>query len=252
MIIAIVSNKGGVGKTTSAITISHLLSLKHKTLLIDSDAQCNATSIMAPRLENLRTLYDVYTDTHVSKCIYPTGYTNLSIIPNTSDTTALEPSMTTQKDLGYGILRNKIKKYAEENFKYTIIDCPPNLGLFTVQSMICADSVIVPVEAGSTFAIDGLEKTMSAIKSIQDSYHPNLKLLKILITMADLRTTVDKVSVELLRQKFGSLIFDTIVSRNTDVKQAEMFRKTVIRYNPRSPAAKAYKKVIQELFKLLK
>lgn len=253
MIIAVVTNKGGVGKTTTAITIGHLLALKAKTLIIDVDSQCNTTSTLAPRIDNLRTLYDIMCGTNKpQECIYNTPIKNFDVIPNSEDTTALEPIMLSRPDMGYNFLREVVRPFAESYYEHTIIDCPPNLGLYTVQAMVCADSVIVPVEAGSKYAVDGLEKTINSIQAIQQSYHPNLKLLKILVTMADMRTVVDKTTYHLLKENFGDLLFEQVISRNTDVKQAEMFRKTLIRYKPNSSAAMAYKKVVKELLKIMK
>jgi cellulose biosynthesis protein BcsQ len=253
MIIAIVNNKGGTGKTTSALTFAHLLALKkHKVLVVDMDSQCNATSTLGPRIVNFRSVYDLLSDLSPAPgCIYPTEYKNLFVLPNIEDSSALEPSLLGRPGLGYSMLRDLLQDHAEQEYDHTIIDCPPNLGLFSIQSMMCADAVIVPVEAGSKYAVDGLDKTLKAIESIRDTFHPDLRLLRVLITKADMRTTVCRLSVEILRKQFQDLVFDAVITNNTDVKQAEMRRLLLLRHNPRSLAARAYKQALKELLGLI-
>lgn len=252
MITAITNNKGGQGKTVTTVNLGHCLAnRKRKVLVVDMDSQCNTTSILGPGGPSYKTLYNILDGSNTAEeCIYPTAYSGMYVLPNTEDTAALEPELLARQSTCYTLLRDRIRQYAEDNFDYTLLDCPPNLGLFSIQAMTCADSVIVPVEAGSRFAVDGLTKTVNAINAIRASHHPGLRLLKILLTQADMRTSISKVSVDTMRERFGDMVFETIINKNTAVQQAEMRGMTLIRHNPKVTAARNYTKLAREMLSI--
>jgi cellulose biosynthesis protein BcsQ len=252
-IISVVNNKGGTGKTTSTINLGHsLANLKKKILLIDVDSQCNTTSTLLEGTPIQKSLYDVLAgDCLVEDAIYPTEYLNLYVLPNIPETAALEPELLSREDRGYSLIRDGIRDFSLKKFDITMIDCPPNLGVFSISAMICADSVIVPVEAGSRYATDGLEKTVELIEGIRESYTPELRFLRLLINKADLRTTVSRIGIETLKEAFGAKVFKTIISLNTDIQQSELVKKTVLRHNPKATASRQFRSLAKELMDII-
>jgi len=252
-VIAVVNNKGGTGKTTSTINLGHALAnQKKKILLIDMDSQCNTTSTLLEGATIQKSLYDILDGgAQAEETIYPTDYLNLYVLPNVPETAALEPEILSRDDRGYSLLRDGIREYVLNKFDITLLDCPPNLGVFSIAAMICADSVIVPVEAGSRYATDGLEKTVELIEGIRENYTPQLRFLRLLINKADLRTTVSRIGIETLKDAFGPKVFGTVISLNTDIQQSELVKKTVLRHNPKATAARQFRSLAKELLEIL-
>ncbi|NCC60290.1 MAG: ParA family protein [Verrucomicrobiae bacterium] len=252
-VIAVVNNKGGTGKTTSTINLGHALAnQKKKILLIDVDSQCNTTSTLLDGVVIQKSLYDILEgEAQAEEAIYPTEYFNLYVMPNIPETAALEPKILTRDDRGYSLLRDHLRKYVISKFDITLLDCPPNLGIFSIAAMICADSVIVPVEAGSRYATDGLEKTVELIEAIRENFTPELRFLRLLINKADQRTTVSRVGIETLKEAFGPKVFTTVISLNTDVQQSELVKKTVLRHNPKATASRQFRTLAKELLDII-
>lgn len=253
-IIAIVNNKGGVGKTTVAVNLAHAVARRgRRVLVIDADAQCNATSILCTKDTGRNTLYEVFTDpaVHIEQCIYPTEYERLFCLPNTHDTSALEPPLLKALPESFAIIRQRIRHHAQDHYDFTLLDCPPNMGFFVVSALHAADFVIVPVLAGSAFSVEGLAKAIDLINDIRTSSNPDLRFLRLLINQVDRRTAMAKVSIDQLTKHFSAdQIFTTMIPVNAAFQRAENEAKTIIRYDPTTLGAKAYRALAQELLNI--
>lgn len=260
MIISIASHKGGIGKTTISANLSHCLSLANKDkpnkkgiLVIDNDPQSNASQLLLGSEYEGDSLYEVYMDENVdvSKCIFKTPYEGVFCLPNVPATALIEKDLYDKKN-GALILREKIRQYAIEHFDYTVIDNPPNMGIFVFESLLCSDFCIVPIESGSRFSIDGLVHAIEMIENVKTEANADLKFLRLLINKVDLRTGISKASVDMIRKRFGEEnAFVTTIPVNTQIAQAEQLRRTIIRHDPRCSSAKAFRSLADEMLGIL-
>lgn len=253
-IISMINNKGGVGKTTLAINFAHAIANKgKKVLVVDVDSQCNATSNFFD-VPDKDSLYEIFTDqADVNDCIHSTDYHRVHFLPNRYDTAAIEPTFARRSDYGWFLLKDKLRDFAQQHYDLTILDCPPNLGTFSLQAMICSDFVIVPVEAGSRYATEGLNRTVETIEDVATTEgieHSGI-FLRLVINKADRRTVISKVTIEKIQDLYGEKVFKTIVPVNTDIQQAELIGKTVIRHSAKSPGTKAFRQLSNELLELI-
>lgn len=253
-IVSIVNHKGGVGKSTVTINLAHALALKgKKVLVIDVDHQCNTTGIFCGRgvIETM-TLYDVLQGTDPARCIYPTNYDNIYCLPNVPKTSTLEVELLQDIRANYFLLRRMLRDYITENFDIALIDCPPNMGLMVYSSMILSDAVIVPIECGSRYSIEGLDAAIQLIQSIKTKMNPDLFFLRLLINKVDMRSSKAKSAVGHARNTFGEgSVFETTIPRNGEFVDAENAYKTIIRHSPQSSGAKRIRKLCDEFLSIL-
>src|SRR5499433_2071313 len=253
-IISIVNNKGGVGKTTVAVNLAHALTRRgQRVLVIDLDSQCNATSILCAKDLGRNTLYEVFAESDVTleQCIYPTEYERLFCLPNTNDTGALEPPLLRALPDSFEIIRRRIRQYAQDSYDFTFLDCPPNMGFFVVSALHASDFVIVPVLSGSAFSVEGLSKAIDLINDIRANGNADLRFLRLLINQVDRRTAMAKVSIDQINKHFTSnQIFKTMIPVNAAFHGAEHERKAIIRYDPTTLGAKAYRALAKELLEI--
>lgn len=248
-IIAIANQKGGVGKTTTAVNLAASLGvLEKKVLLIDADPQANASSGLGIDIDAVEVgTYQVLEHTIKAKdTILKTTSPNVDIIPAHIDLVAIEIELVDKEQREYMLKKALVD--LKDAYNYILIDCAPSLGLITLNSLVAADSVIIPIQC-EYFALEGLGKLLNTIKSVQNIHNSDLDIEGLLLTMFDSRLRLSNQVVEEVRKHFSSMVFNTIIRRNTRLGEAPSYGESIIAYDATSKGAENYLNLANEILK---
>jgi chromosome partitioning protein len=243
-IVAIANQKGGVGKTTTAVNLAASLALAGEAILIvDTDPQGNSTSALG--VEPDEGLYDVYTGKRrLAEIVRPTAVEGLSIIPSALDLVAVEIELV-QAPGREQILKRELAAI-RDHYRYIYLDCPPALGLLTLNALVAADSLLVPVQC-EYFALEGLGRLTRTLQLIRDSYNPALEIEGILVTMFDSRNTLARQVVAELERHFADKVYRTFIPRNVTLAEAPSHGKPALLYDASSKGAQSYLSLAKEV-----
>jgi chromosome partitioning protein len=246
-VIAIANQKGGVGKTTTAINLAASLAvLEHRVLLIDADPQANATSGVGFDVRNVKTsIYEcVVDDVDPRTIILNTNTPNFDLLPSHIDLVGAEIEMLNLPNRER-VLKQVIDKVSQD-YDFILIDCSPSLGLITVNALTAADSVIIPVQC-EYFALEGLGKLLNTIKIIQSRLNPELQIEGFLLTMFDARLNLSNQVYEEVKRHFQEMVFETVITRNIRLSEAPSYGLPAIEYDVSSKGAQSYLTLAREL-----
>ncbi len=246
--VVVANQKGGVGKTTTSINLASSLAFAGTDLLpIDTDPQCNSTSGLglASGGGAQGSLYDVYAGRKgLADVVQPTCVDKLSLVPSSMDLLAVEIELVGMD--GRERLLNKALDGFGDKYRYIFIDCPPSLGLLTLNAMVAAESVLVPMQC-EYYALEGLGSLTRTLKLVRGSFNPLLEIEGILLTMYDARNTLSRQVAHAIRRHFGDKVYDTVIPRNVTLAEAPSHGKPVLLYDARSRGAQSYLQLAKEM-----
>ena len=247
MIVAIANQKGGVGKTTTAINLASALALRGKaTLLIDLDPQANSTMSFIPRDDVTTTVYDAIADgdCRLADAIVASSQPNLWVAPARIALAKLEGKLVGELDAHFR-LKDRIEPIREQ-YPYIVIDCPPTLGLLTVNALVAATHLLIPIQS-SYFALEGTDDLLETIDKVRTRANPELRILGVVITMHDKRTSMGR-DIQLQIQKvFGNKVFRTVISKSVRLEESPAYRESIFTFAPDSSGATDYYSLCEEV-----
>lgn len=250
-VISVINQKGGVGKTTTTVNLGHALGKKdYKILVIDLDPQCNASMILGKLspFEQPKTIVDIFTtESFISDCIVPTKYTNVDMVSSHMDLFSVKSQITGTPD-GIVGLRKKLDKATLSKYDFIFIDCQPDIGgVLVTNALVVSDRYIVPVGAEDVFGLRGIRQLETTVKTVKDSINEKIKMLGVLITMADNRSNATAVMIETINTHFKEgEVFKTIIKRNAAINSAFMQNKSILSHDGRTPGAVDYNALADE------
>lgn len=247
-VISVANQKGGVGKTTSTVNLSTILAKKgKKVLLIDTDPQGNATSGLGVTKEVELSVYDILVgDTTFDETIQETAIKNLKVCPSNISLAGAEVELVSMMSREQR-LKTKLD-VIKDRFDYILIDCPPSLGLITLNAFTASDSVLIPVQC-EYFALEGLGQLLNTVNLVKKHLNKNLEIEGALLTMYDARTNLSNQVVKEVKKYFENKVYKTVIPRNVRLSEAPSYGMPISLYDPKSKGAKAYEKFAKELLK---
>jgi len=250
-IIAICNQKGGVGKTSTVVNLgAYLTAFGKRTLVVDFDAQANATSGLGFDYKKLkRTVYhSLISNNSPQEMIYKTSILGLNLLPASPDLIGAQVELNHFADKEFRL--NQVLSSIRQYYDYILIDLPPSLGVLTVNGLVAANQVLIPLQT-EYYALEGLSQLITTIDLIRRNLGKDLKILGAVLTLYDKRNRLDRMVVKHVRRSFPGYVFDTIIPRNISLAEAPSFGKSILQYNPRSEGARAYRQLAQEVIRKL-
>ena len=247
-VVSIANQKGGVGKTTTSVNMSTLLAKKgNKVLMIDADPQGNASSGLGVDKEVELSLYDILiNDTEFGEVVQKTNIKNLEICPSNISLAGAEVELVSVMSREYR-LKEKLD-LVRENYDYIIIDCPPSLGLVTLNAFTASDSVLIPVQC-EYYALEGLGQLLNTVNLVKKHLNKNLEIEGALLTMYDARTNLSNQVVREVKKYFNDKVYKNVIPRNVKLSEAPSYGMPISIYDPKSKGAKSYDKFVKEFLK---
>ena len=248
-VISVANQKGGVGKTTTTVNLGTILAKKgKKVLLIDADPQGNATSGLGVEKEIEFSTYDILVnETEIEEALQDTAIKNLKVCPSNINLAGAEVELVSMMSR-----EQRLKEKLEEirvRFDYILIDCPPSLGLVTLNAFTASDSVLIPVQC-EYFALEGLGQLINTINLVKKHLNKNIVIEGALLTMYDIRTNLSNQVVKEVKKYFGDKVYKTVIPRNVRLSEAPSYGMPITEYDPRSKGAKSYIKFAREFLKI--
>lgn len=246
-VISVANQKGGVGKTTTVINLGTALGLfGKKVLLVDFDPQANTTSGLGfEPAKQKSTIYTVITEaSEIRDSIQKTNFKNLYLIPSNMDLNGAKIELMNLE--GREFVLKRYLSIVKNDFDYIFIDCPPSVGILTLNALVASDSVLIPIQS-EYYALEGIAQLQKIIKMTKLSFNPNLHIEGVLVTMFDTRTNLSKQVLDNVKNFFGDLVYRSVIPRNVRVSESPSFGLPVINYSPSSPASKAYIELAREV-----